>query len=63
MKLERTSYSSEAVETISKGANKNLIEVNEELGKRSAVLDYLAEKKITSFSDVNDFMSKYYQKD
>lgn len=63
MKLERTSYSSEAVERISKGANKNLIEVNEELGKRSAVLDYLAEKKITSFSDVNDFMSKYYQKD
>ncbi len=63
MKLERTDYSSEAVERISKSVNSSLIELNEELGKRKAVLDYLVEKKVSSFKDVNEFMKKYYQKD
>ena len=63
MKLERTDYSSEALEKISKGASKSLIELNEELGKRRAILDYLVEKEISSFKDVNDFMTKYYQGD
>lgn len=61
MKLERTDYSSEALEKISKGASKSLIELNEELGKRKAILDYLVEKEISSFKDVNEFMNKYYQ--
>jgi len=63
MKLERTDYSSEALEKISKAVGRSLIELNEELGKRRAVLDYLVEKGVSSFRDVNDFMSDYYQKE
>jgi flagellar protein FlaI len=63
MKLERTDYSSEALEKISKAVGRSLIELNEELGKRRAVLDYLVEKGVSSFRDVNDFMSGYYQKE
>ena len=63
MKLERTDYSSEALEKISKGASKSIMELNEELGKRRAIMDYLVEKNISSFKDVNDFMNTYYQKE
>jgi flagellar protein FlaI len=60
--MERSKFSSEAVEKLSNMTNLSKNEVKAEMDDRQRVLEYLMEKGVSNQVDVNKFMEKYYER-
>ncbi|MFH0835614.1 MAG: ATPase, T2SS/T4P/T4SS family [Candidatus Micrarchaeota archaeon] len=60
--IERTKFSSEAIEKLARMTHLNKNEVKAEMEDRQRILEYLQEKKISKQVEINKFMEKYYEK-